>query len=168
MWVCLFGGVVVCSLQQWFEYSSKGKKHTCPICKQGCRASDACRLYFQSVGDANNSVKPSKCFELEEDAGVLRREVKRLEVKVSGLNSQVEGQTKELEGLNEEVFLFYFILFMAAFRRVLRREVKRLEVKIWSLIEFNDVVQFMYLTLLCDIRLLLLLSLVVFSLICGG
>ncbi|KAG4938121.1 hypothetical protein HKD37_16G044608 [Glycine soja] len=90
-------------LQQWFEYSSKGKKHTCPICKQGCRASDACRLYFQSVGDANNSVKPSKCFELEEDAGVLRREVKRLEVKVSGLNSQVEGQTKELEGLNEEL-----------------------------------------------------------------
>ena len=71
-------------------------------------------------------MKPSKCFELEEDAGVLRREVKRLEVKVSGLNSQVEGQTKELEGLNEEVFLFYFILFMAAFRRVLRREVKRL------------------------------------------
>lgn len=65
-------------------------------------------------------------------------------------------------------FYFYFILFMAAFRRVLRREVKRLEVKIWSLIEFNDVVQFMYLTLLCDIRLLLLLSLVVFSLICGG
>ena len=55
-------------------------------------------------------------------------------MKVSGLNSQVEGQTKELEGLNEEVFLFYFILFMAAFRRVLRREVKRLEVKIWSLI----------------------------------
>lgn len=95
--------------------------------------------------------------------GFLRREVN-----VSGLNSQVEGQTKELEGLNEEVFLFYFILFMAAFRRVLRREVKRLEVKIWSLIEFNDVVQFMYLTLLCDIRLLLLLSLVVFSLICGG
>ena len=80
----------------------------------------------------------------------------------------MQRQTKELEGLNEEVFLFYFILFMAAFRRVLRREVKRLEVKIWSLIEFNDVVQFMYLTLLCDIRLLLLLSLVVFSLICGG
>ena len=36
--------------------------------------------------------------------GFLRREVN-----VSGLNSQVEGQTKELEGLNEKVFLFYFI-----------------------------------------------------------
>ncbi|KAL3008999.1 hypothetical protein AAZX31_07G062000 [Glycine max] len=57
-------------LRQWLEYSSKGKKHTCPICKQGCRASDACWLYFQSVGDANDSVKPQKSFELEEDAGV--------------------------------------------------------------------------------------------------
>ena len=70
IWVCLFGGGVVCSLRQWLEYSSKGKKHTCPICKQGCRASDACWLYFQSVGDANDSVKPQKSFELEEDAGV--------------------------------------------------------------------------------------------------
>ncbi|TKY63976.1 girdin protein [Spatholobus suberectus] len=90
-------------LQQWFEYCSRGKKHTCPVCKQSCRTSDACRLYFQSVGDANDGAKTQKSVELEEDAGVLRREVKRLEVKVSGLSSELERQGKELEGLNEEL-----------------------------------------------------------------
>ncbi|RDX62595.1 hypothetical protein CR513_59057, partial [Mucuna pruriens] len=88
---------------QWFEYCSRGKKHTCPICKQSCRASDACRLYFQSVGDANDVMKTQKSVVLEEDAGVLRREVKRLEVQVSGLNSTLERQAKDLEGLNEEL-----------------------------------------------------------------
>ncbi|KAK7389896.1 hypothetical protein VNO78_25193 [Psophocarpus tetragonolobus] len=90
-------------LQQWFEYCSRGKKHNCPICKQSCKASNACRLYFQSVGDANDGVKSQKSFELEEDAGVLRREMKRLDVKVSGLNSELERQTRELDGLNEEL-----------------------------------------------------------------
>ncbi|CAJ1950240.1 unnamed protein product [Sphenostylis stenocarpa] len=90
-------------LQQWFEYCSKGKKRTCPICKQSCRASDACRLYFQSVGDANDGGKLQKRFESEENVGVLRMEVKRLEVKVSGLNSELERQTKELEGVKEEL-----------------------------------------------------------------
>ncbi|XP_020212950.1 uncharacterized protein LOC109797347 [Cajanus cajan] len=91
-------------LQQWFEYCSRSKKHTCPVCKQSCRASDACRLYFQSVGDANDGVKPQKSVEFEEDAGVLRREVKRLEVKVSGLDSELERKSKELEGLKEELY----------------------------------------------------------------
>ncbi|XP_027907072.1 uncharacterized protein LOC114166524 [Vigna unguiculata] len=90
-------------LQQWFEYSSKGKKHTCPICKQSCRASDACRLYFQSVGDASDGGKLLQSFESEENVGVLRREVNRLEVKVSGLTSELERQTKELEGVKEEL-----------------------------------------------------------------
>ncbi|KAK7382051.1 hypothetical protein VNO80_00713 [Phaseolus coccineus] len=90
-------------LQQWFEYCSKGKKHTCPICKQSCRASDACRLYFQSVGDASDEGKLLRSFESEENVGVLRREVKRLEVKVSGLTSELERQTKELEGVKEEL-----------------------------------------------------------------
>ncbi|KOM57267.1 hypothetical protein LR48_Vigan11g029900 [Vigna angularis] len=90
-------------LQQWFEYSSKGKKHTCPICKQSCGASDACRLYFQSVGDASDGGKLLKSFESEENVGLLRTEVKRLEVKVSGLNSELERQTKELEGVKQEL-----------------------------------------------------------------
>ncbi|KAL2336038.1 hypothetical protein Fmac_010484 [Flemingia macrophylla] len=90
-------------LQQWFEYCSSSKKHTCPVCKQSCRARDACRLYFQSVGDANDGLKTQKSVELEENAGVLRREVKRLEAKVSGLNSELERRAKEVQGLNEEL-----------------------------------------------------------------
>ncbi|KAK7274305.1 hypothetical protein RIF29_15388 [Crotalaria pallida] len=86
-------------LQQWFEYS-KTKKHTCPVCKQSCKGSDACRLYFQSIGEAAVSQKPS---EFQEDAGVLRKEVKLLEVKVSGLSSQLERQGKELEEITQEL-----------------------------------------------------------------
>ncbi|KAJ1429554.1 Zinc finger, RING-type [Sesbania bispinosa] len=74
-------------LQQWFEYCSRSKKHTCPVCKQNCRANDACRLYFQSVGDVSDTILSQKHVDSEEDSGVLRREVKRLEVKVSGLGS---------------------------------------------------------------------------------
>ncbi|KAJ1403496.1 Zinc finger, RING-type [Sesbania bispinosa] len=90
-------------LQQWFEYCSRSKKHTCPVCKQNCRANDACRLYFQSVGDVSDTILPQKHVDSEEDAGVLRREVKRLEVKVSGLSSVMERQVKELEELKDEL-----------------------------------------------------------------
>ncbi|XP_057454692.1 uncharacterized protein LOC130746161 isoform X2 [Lotus japonicus] len=90
-------------LQQWFEYCSKSKKQTCPVCKQSCKGNDACRLYFQSVGDASDAVPTQKCVDFEEDAGVLRREVKRFEAKVSGLSSVVERQKKELQELNEEL-----------------------------------------------------------------
>ncbi|KAE9595459.1 putative transcription factor C2H2 family [Lupinus albus] len=89
-------------LLQWFEYS-KAKKHTCPVCKQGCKTNDACRLYFQSVGDGNETVPSQKSIDFQEDAGVLRKEVKLLEVKVSGLSSQLERQGKELEDVTHEL-----------------------------------------------------------------
>lgn len=92
------------SLQQWFEYCKTPKKHTCPICKQGCKAKDACRLYFQSIGDVKEGVVTQKNVGLEEDSGVLRKEVKRLEGKVSGLSTVLEKQTKELDELKDEVF----------------------------------------------------------------
>ncbi|CAL0315028.1 unnamed protein product [Lupinus luteus] len=89
-------------LQQWFEYS-KAKKHTCPICKQSCKTNDACRLYFQSVGEGNEAVPSLKPIDFQENAGVLRKEVKLLEVKVSGLSSQLERQGKELEDVTHEL-----------------------------------------------------------------
>jgi TRAF-interacting protein len=62
------------------------------------------RLYFQSIGDLNDqnlSQKPAQsCGESPE---ALRIEVKRLENKVSGLNSAVERQQKDLEQVNEEL-----------------------------------------------------------------
>ncbi|XP_061349802.1 uncharacterized protein LOC133295040 [Gastrolobium bilobum] len=90
-------------LQQWFEYCSRAKKHTCPVCKQSCRASDACRLYFQSVGEVNDAVLPRNPVDFEEDAGVLRREVKRLEMQVSMLSSESKQKAKDLEELTEEL-----------------------------------------------------------------
>ncbi|KAL1366973.1 hypothetical protein HN51_021020 [Arachis hypogaea] len=90
-------------LQQWFEYCSKAKKHTCPVCKQSCRVGDACRLYFQSVGDVVESVMHRKPFDSEEDSGVLRKEVNRLEVRLSGLSSELEKKGKEIEQLTKEL-----------------------------------------------------------------
>ncbi|RYR23904.1 hypothetical protein Ahy_B02g057392 isoform D [Arachis hypogaea] len=77
---------------QWFGYCSRVKKHTCPVCKQNCRVSDACRLYFQSVGDVVESVMHRKPFDSEEDSGVLRKEVNRLELEKKG--KEIEQLTK--------------------------------------------------------------------------
>lgn len=94
-------------LQQWFEYcSSSTKKYSCPVCKQKCVVKNASRLYFQSVGDQCCSpVKKAVAVDREENAVVLRVEVKRLEVKVSGLTSAMENQTKELTDVNKELSL---------------------------------------------------------------
>lgn len=95
------------SLQQWFEYCSSTKKHSCPVCKQRCKADNAVRLYFQSVGD---SVDPSLTQKLVADCEgnpeALRREVKSLESKVVGLGSALENQSKAFKELNEEVCHF--------------------------------------------------------------
>ena len=53
----------------------------------------------------SEAVLPQKPLDFEEDAGVLRKEVTRLEVKVSGLSSELERKGKELEELTKEVFL---------------------------------------------------------------
>ncbi|GLU00704.1 hypothetical protein SLE2022_180520 [Rubroshorea leprosula] len=90
-------------LQQWFEYcASSPKKYNCPVCKQKCVASNAGRLYFQSVGD-QCCTAPPKPVDQEENAEVLHGEVKRLAAKVSGLTSVVEQQAKELREVNEEL-----------------------------------------------------------------
>ena len=84
------------SLQQWFEYCSSTKKCTCPVCKQSCKGKDASRLYFQSIGDsvADPSFTQSQrpIVDCGEDPEALRREVRRLEAKVLGLDSVLERQ----------------------------------------------------------------------------
>ncbi|GAV85473.1 zf-RING_2 domain-containing protein [Cephalotus follicularis] len=88
-------------LQQWFEYCSNEKKYSCPVCKQRCTATNVCRLYFQSVGDQNDAVNTQR----EQDPDILRDQVKRLEVKVSGLTSYLELRGKEIIEINEELCL---------------------------------------------------------------
>ncbi|KAG6748151.1 hypothetical protein POTOM_048052 [Populus tomentosa] len=92
-------------LQQWFEYCSNEKKRSCPVCKQNCSAQNAGRLYFQSVGDQTEPIGDRKAGECEEDPKLLRGEVKRLEGKLSGLNTILESQVKEMKHLNEELYL---------------------------------------------------------------
>uniref|UniRef100_A0A6N2MG88 RING-type domain-containing protein n=1 Tax=Salix viminalis TaxID=40686 RepID=A0A6N2MG88_SALVM len=89
-------------LQQWFEYCSNEKKRSCPVCKQNCSAQNAGRLYFQSVGDQTEPFGDRKAGECEEDPKLLSGEVKRLEGKLSGLNTILERQVKEMNHLNEE------------------------------------------------------------------
>ncbi|XP_043715562.1 uncharacterized protein LOC122663956 isoform X2 [Telopea speciosissima] len=89
-------------VQQWFEYCSKAKKITCPVCKQRCTQEKAYRLYFQSIGDSVPSQKPFGV-EVEDDPKELSREVKRLEGKLSGITSSFERQQQDLKELNEEL-----------------------------------------------------------------
>ncbi|XAR54016.1 hypothetical protein NMG60_11028995 [Bertholletia excelsa] len=87
-------------LQQWFEYCSKAKKKTCPVCKQTCSEANVGRLYFQSLGDSGLSQKPISC---EENPRELRREIERLMGKVSGLSSAVERYQRDVIELREEL-----------------------------------------------------------------
>ncbi|KAG8663752.1 hypothetical protein MANES_01G252600v8 [Manihot esculenta] len=90
-------------LQQWFEYCSNSRKCSCPVCKQSCTGINVARLYFQSLGDQNEPFMSQKVIDCKEDPELLRGEVRRLEVKVSGLTSNLERQGKEIQKLNEEL-----------------------------------------------------------------
>ncbi|XP_059318196.1 uncharacterized protein LOC132068575 [Lycium ferocissimum] len=92
-------------LQQWFEYCAKNvKKKNCPVCKQACSEENATRLYFQSIGDPNDTSLTQKPRDYEEDHRELRNEVKRLEGKVLRLTSTLEKQLKDLKEVNAELF----------------------------------------------------------------
>ncbi|XP_076897188.1 uncharacterized protein LOC143550428 isoform X2 [Bidens hawaiensis] len=88
-------------IQQWFEYCSKGKKN-CPICKQTCSTSNVSRLYFQSVGDSDGSNHSQKPQTYNHDPEELKLEVRRLEVKISGLSLALESRESEYNTLNNK------------------------------------------------------------------
>lgn len=109
------------SLQQWFEYSASKRKNSCPVCKQTCSLNGVNRLYFQSIGDATDSIVSTNALNLEDDPKVLRSEVNRLEIKVAGLTSASERNQKDLKELNEKVsdlssFFFNYCFYLADFR----------------------------------------------------
>uniref|UniRef100_A0A803NXC8 RING-type domain-containing protein n=1 Tax=Cannabis sativa TaxID=3483 RepID=A0A803NXC8_CANSA len=90
-------------LQQWFEYCSNTKKCTCPVCKQSCKGKDAARLYFQSIGDSVVTQSQRPILDSGEDPETLRREVRRLEAKVLGLDSVLERLGKDNKELTQEL-----------------------------------------------------------------
>ncbi|CAH9128035.1 unnamed protein product [Cuscuta epithymum] len=89
-------------LQQWFEYCSKGK-NTCPVCKQPCKEKNVSRLYFQSVGDTNETSLSQIPRDSEQNPEALQREVKRLEGRVSVLSSALDQHQKDLKEITEEL-----------------------------------------------------------------
>ncbi|VFQ76418.1 unnamed protein product [Cuscuta campestris] len=89
-------------LQQWFEYCTKGK-NTCPVCKQACKAKDANRLYFQSVGDINETGLSQNPRGSEKNKEELQREVKILEGRVSQLSYVLDQHKKEFKDVTEEL-----------------------------------------------------------------
>ncbi|KAF6157599.1 hypothetical protein GIB67_037172 [Kingdonia uniflora] len=92
---------------QWIEYCPKTKS-TCPFCKQRCCQENIARLYFQSVGDQNETQRSQKPLngvgdEDGDDPVELRLEVKRLEGKLSGITSVFKRQEEDLKELDEEL-----------------------------------------------------------------
>ncbi|XP_058086172.1 uncharacterized protein LOC131233476 isoform X2 [Magnolia sinica] len=90
-------------LQQWLEYCPSGKKSSCPVCKQACSHKNVGRLYFQSIGGEPTQSIPSHQPSDSADTNALSAEVKRLELKLSGLNSAHERQQQLLNELNKEL-----------------------------------------------------------------
>lgn len=78
------------------------KKRNCPICKQTCTNANVRRLYFQSVGDANDS-NSQKPLDHVENSDELRQEVNRLEGKVANLASTLEQQQKKFSEVKDQV-----------------------------------------------------------------
>lgn len=47
-------------LQQWLEYTPRGRKATCPLCKRECGNGETHRLYFQSAADTAKGRSPPR------------------------------------------------------------------------------------------------------------
>ncbi|KZV37409.1 hypothetical protein F511_01277 [Dorcoceras hygrometricum] len=92
------------SLQQWFEYCPKGKKRNCPVCKQTCTNANVWRLYFQSIGDANDPSISQKPLDCEVNPKELQNKATRLEGKVVALETTLERQQKELKDVKNQLF----------------------------------------------------------------
>ncbi|XP_077248233.1 RING/U-box superfamily protein [Tasmannia lanceolata] len=94
-------------LQQWLEYCPAGKKSSCPVCKQACSEKNISRLYFQSLAESTQSIPSQKPFDAANSANVFasQEEVKKLERKISGLNSAFDHQQQRMKELTVELSL---------------------------------------------------------------
>ncbi|GAB4844529.1 hypothetical protein Ancab_037908 [Ancistrocladus abbreviatus] len=92
-------------LQEWFEYCTNAKRQKCPICKQICSSKNVSRLYFQSLGNPNDQVlsRSQNVDYGKYNPEVLRREVRKLESKVSGFDLVLERHQREVKELREEL-----------------------------------------------------------------
>eukprot|EP00249_Psilotum_nudum_P026992 c34197_g1_i1 orf=214-2067(-) len=95
-------------LQQWLEYCPRGKKPTCPLCKQQFSGKDVHRLFFQAATEltqARSASKPSSESEsqaLEE----LQMTVQKLEGQLSATKAALISHQQQLKDLNGELSLY--------------------------------------------------------------
>ncbi|XP_047319256.1 uncharacterized protein LOC124922575 isoform X2 [Impatiens glandulifera] len=89
-------------IQQWFEYCKNGKKKNCPVCKQTCSTTNVARLYFQSVGDPNDTDVSEKPINKEDLEGI-RWTLEKLEKKTSVLTSNLKSKEEEIQELSAKL-----------------------------------------------------------------
>ncbi|GMH24432.1 hypothetical protein Nepgr_026275 [Nepenthes gracilis] len=82
-------------LQQWFEYYTNGKKHSCLVCKQICSSKNVRRVYFQSIGDPDDPIlAQSQNVDDDDNRKELWRSVTKLEAMMSDFKLAVDHHVK--------------------------------------------------------------------------
>ncbi|KAH8936739.1 hypothetical protein BDL97_17G100100 [Sphagnum fallax] len=98
-------------LQQWMEYCPRGRKPTCPICKQECSSRDVHRLFFQSVS-ADPTQQPQSPLQTSKSGPVtdnplqdLSPAVQKLEGQLAVTKSALLAHQEQLKDLNSQAVL---------------------------------------------------------------
>lgn len=92
-------------LQQWLEYCPRGRKCTCPLCKQQCSGKDVHRLYFQSASEATQASQ-GNCSGLpyaSDDVKTLQATVEKLTGQLSVTKSSLEAHQEQIQESNRQL-----------------------------------------------------------------
>ncbi|CAK9867939.1 unnamed protein product [Sphagnum jensenii] len=102
-------------LQQWMEYCPRGRKPTCPICKQECSSRDVHRLFFQSVS-ADPTQQPQSPLQTSKSGPVtddplqdLSPAVQKLEGQLAVTKARLLAHQEQLKDLNSQVYCLFAI-----------------------------------------------------------
>ncbi|CAK9211273.1 unnamed protein product [Sphagnum jensenii] len=93
-------------LQQWMEYCPRGRKPTCPICKQECSSRDVHRLFFQSVS-ADPTQQPQSPLQTSKSGPDLSPAVQKLEGQLAVTKSALLAHQEQLKDLNSQVYCLF-------------------------------------------------------------
>ncbi|CAM6012362.1 unnamed protein product [Sphagnum balticum] len=95
-------------LQQWMEYCPRGRKPTCPICKQGCSSKDVHRLFFQSVS-ADPTQQPQSPLQTSKNDPDLSPAVQKLEGQLAVTKAALLAHQERLKDINSQVYCLFTI-----------------------------------------------------------
>lgn len=93
-------------LQQWLEYCPRGRKCTCPLCKQQCSGKDVHRLYFQSASESSTQPSQGNCLGLPNacDVETLQATVQKLTGQLSVTKSSLEANQELLQESDRQLW----------------------------------------------------------------